>query len=271
MRVRRRIGSHHPHAAPDSVCTPRFCALRRGALLTVEHDLSPDELCDELAVLLAEQLVDTGALHGQYEFELVFTGVVRTTVDGAVPSWLRFYRNSLRMLETGVTAFAPIHQRAAALARGRRLVDLGSCFGFFPLRMSALGIDVTATDLSGPTMELLDRVSDRCAGRCRRSAPTREGAVAGPGRRHRDGRAPDRAPDPGCRRRCARRGAAARAPPGGGRCPVRGRTARVYGHIQRFDIVALRAWPSRLRQRHPGLRAGVHEYHGGWLILDRLG
>ena len=42
-----------------------------------------------------------------------------------------------------------------------------------------------------------------------------------------------------------------------------------YGHIQRFDIAALSRLAVRLRQRHSGLRAGVHEYHGGWLILDR--
>ena len=40
-----------------------------------------------------------------------------------------------------------------------------------------------------------------------------------------------------------------------------------YGHVQRFDGDVLRviadAW------RMAGFRAGVHEYHGGWLILDR--
>ncbi|PRC56796.1 SAM-dependent methyltransferase, partial [Mycobacterium sp. ITM-2017-0098] len=45
--------------------------------------------------MLAEQLVDTGALRGQSEFEMVFTGIVRSTVDGGLPAWLRFYRNSL--------------------------------------------------------------------------------------------------------------------------------------------------------------------------------
>lgn len=40
-----------------------------------------------------------------------------------------------------------------------------------------------------------------------------------------------------------------------------------YGHVQRFDLGTLRdiaeAW------RASGVRTGVHEYHGGWLILDR--
>lgn len=90
----------------------------------------------------------------------MFTGVVRSTVDGSLPSWLRFYRNSLAALERGSTAFGPIHAEAATQVRGGRLLDLGSCFGFFPLRM-ARHIDVTATDLSASTMRLLATVSPR--------------------------------------------------------------------------------------------------------------
>ncbi|PRC44174.1 SAM-dependent methyltransferase, partial [Mycobacterium sp. ITM-2017-0098] len=53
VRVRRRRGPHRRHAEDQSLCTPRFCVQRHGGLLTVEHDLVPDELCDELAVMLA--------------------------------------------------------------------------------------------------------------------------------------------------------------------------------------------------------------------------
>jgi hypothetical protein len=42
-----------------------------------------------------------------------------------------------------------------------------------------------------------------------------------------------------------------------------------YGHIQRFDTAALRGLAAQVQRRHPGVRAGVHDYHGGWLILDR--
>jgi hypothetical protein len=42
-----------------------------------------------------------------------------------------------------------------------------------------------------------------------------------------------------------------------------------YGHIQRFDIAALHGLAAQVQRRHPGVRAGVHDYHGGWLILDR--
>jgi hypothetical protein len=101
VRVRRRVGSHRTHSDRHVLCTPRFCTRRHGGVLDVEHDLRPDELSDELAVLIAEELDDTGVLNGQPEFELVFTGIVRSTVDGAMPAWLRFYRNSLDGLEGG--------------------------------------------------------------------------------------------------------------------------------------------------------------------------
>src|SRR6202049_3581687 len=155
VRVRRRVGSHRTHSDRHVVCTPRFCTRRHGGVLDVVHDLRPEELSDELAVMLAEQLDDTGVLNGQPEFELVFTGIVRSTVDGAMPAWLRFYRNSLDRLEDGVAAFAPVHEHAALLLVGSRVVDLGSCFGFLPLRLAARGMDVVATDLSAPTVKLL--------------------------------------------------------------------------------------------------------------------
>ena len=106
VRVRRRVGSHRAHRHRHSVCTPRFCTRRHGGVLDVVHDLRPEELSDELAVLLAKELDDIGVLNGQPEFELVFTGIVRSTVDGIMPAWLRFYRNSLDRLEDGVAAFA---------------------------------------------------------------------------------------------------------------------------------------------------------------------
>ena len=132
VRVRpSRRTAPHP-LGPACAVHARFCTRRHGGVLDVEHDLRPDELSDELAVLIAEELDDTGVLNGQPEFELVFTGIVRSTVDGAMPAWLRFYRNSLDRLEDGVAAFAPVHEHAASLLVSSRVVDLGSCFGFLP-------------------------------------------------------------------------------------------------------------------------------------------
>jgi hypothetical protein len=270
VRVRRRVGPHLEHPASGGVCTPRFCTRRRDGLLTVEHDLTPEELCDELAVLLAEQLIDSGALRGQAEFELVFTGIVRSTVEGAVASWLRFYRNSIAKLEGGTTAFAPVHEHAAGLVRGSRLVDLGSCFGFFPLRMAHQDIDVTATDLSGPTMDLLRRAGVHL----RRPLRTLRCDAA-------DVPLPDAAADTvtalhlvehltpritesvlaEALRLAARRVVVA--------VPFEPEPRACYGHIQRFDLASLQLLAVRVVAGNPGVTAGVHEFHGGWLVLDR--
>lgn len=266
VRVRRRVGPHRVHRVPGAVCAPRFCAVRRGELLTVEHDLTPGELCDELAVML----IDSGALRGQSEFEQVFTGIVRSTVDGGLSAWLRFYRNSTDKLESGTTAFAPIHDHAASLVCGSRLVDLGSCFGFFPLRMACRHVDVTATDLSWPTMDLLDLASTHL----RRPLRTLRCDAA-------DVPLPDAVADtvtalhliehltPAVTDavlaealRLARRRVVVAV-------PFEDEPQSCYGHVQRFDVRSLLGLGARLCAGQPGLRASVHEYHGGWLILDR--
>ncbi len=239
-------------------------------MLTVEHNLNPDELCDELAVMLAEQLADRGALRSQAEFEMVFTGIVRSTVDGGLSAWLRFYRNSIAKLEGDATAFAPIHAWAASMVVGHSLVDLGSCFGFFPLRMARHGIQVTATDLSDPTMELLRRISLQM----RRPLTTLGcDAAAVP--------MPDRCADtvtalhliehllPAVAGdvieealRLARRRVIIAV-------PFEDEPRECYGHIQRFDLPALQRIADALVLRHRDITAKAYEFHGGWLILDR--
>ena len=113
-----------PHPDRHVLCTPG--SAHADTVARREHDLRPDELSDELAVLIAEELDDRRP--GQPEFELVFTGIVHSTVDGAMPAWLRFYRNSLDRLEDGVAAFARC-EHAASLLVSSRVVDLGSCSG----------------------------------------------------------------------------------------------------------------------------------------------
>ncbi len=269
VRVSRRRGPHRPHTG-EAVCTPRFCVQRHGRLLSVEHNLTPEELCDELAVVLAEQLVDRAALQGQSEFELVFTGIVRSTVDGGLPAWLRFYRNSMTKLEEGGTAFAPIHAWAATLMRGHRLVDLGSCFGFFPLRMSRRGIDVTATDLSQPTMTLLRRVSAELR-RPLRTIGCNATAVPLPDRcadtvtalhliEHLSPAVADDVIEEALR--LARHRVVVAV-------PFEDEPRECYGHMKRFDRLVLERMAQRLGERHGDIHARVSELHGGWLILDR--
>ncbi|MCF6387636.1 class I SAM-dependent methyltransferase [Mycobacterium sp. MBM] len=261
VRVRRRSGHHHGHA----LCASRFCADRRDGVLLVEHDLGPDELSDALTLMLTDQL--DGILLGQHDFESVFTGVVRTTVVGGLASWSRFYRNSLQLLESGRSPFSAVHRRAAELVTGLTLLDLGSCFGFFPLRMSRLGHQVTATDLSTPTMDLLARVSVGI-GRPLRTVACDAARVPRPDRvadtvtalhlfEHLD-------PDTGDAVlaeavRLARRRVVVAV-------PFEQVPQACYGHVRTFDLATLR----ELGTRCPEMRAGVFEHHGGWLVLDRV-
>lgn len=264
--VRVRRGPHRAHHDGHGVCTPRFRTSRRGGILDVVHDLHPEELSDELAVMLA----DSGVVNGQLEFELVFTGIVRSTVDGTMPAWLRFYRNSINRLECGVAAFAPIHEHAASLLVGSRVVDLGSCFGFLPLRLAATGIEVVATDLSAPTMALLAKLSTVL------HRPLRticcDAAHVPLGDRDADTvtvvhllehLSPATASDvlDEALRLARHRVVVA--------VPFEDEPRSCYGHIQRFDMETLRKTAISLQRKHSGVQARVHEYHGGWLILDR--
>lgn len=235
-------------------------------MLTVEHDLTPEELSDGLAVLLTDQLGRSGVLHGQADFESVFTGIVRSTVPGGLDAWVRFYRNSLHALESGRAEFSPVHQRAGELVTGDRILDLGSCFGFFPLRMRRFGYQVTATDLSAPTMGLLDRVGpvlDRpvhtlVCDAARVPLPDRVADTVTA--LHLLEHLP---PDAGAAvldeaMRLARRRVVVAV-------PYEDEPQACYGHVRRFDTAALQD----LAARHSGLRARTFEHHGGWLVLDR--
>lgn len=268
VRVRRRSGPHVAHPSRDALCTSRFCTIRSADLLDVAHDLNPDELSDDLAELLATELDDSGILRGQPEFEAVFAGVVESTMADRDEAWHRFYLNSVRRLEHGDAAFAPVHEHAASLLIGSEIIDLGSCFGFFPLRLAATGHRVTATDLSAPTMDLLDRMSARL-NRSLHTLGCNAADVPLPGGaadtvtvlhliEHLD------AGTAGAVLREAMRLARQRVIVA---VPFEDVPRACYGHVQRFDGDVLRiiadAW------RSTGVRAGVHEFHGGWLILDR--
>lgn len=269
VRVTRRSGPHVAHPERAVLCTTRFCTSRVDGVLDVEHDFTPDEISDELAVLLATELDDAGVLRGQDEFEAVFTGVVQSvTDDDGEAAWLRFYRNSLDRLENESAAFAPIHQHAASLVAGRKIVDLGSCFGFFPLRMAAAGFDVTATDLSGPTMELLDRTSPRLRRPLRTvvcdaaSVPLPDGSADTVTVLHLLEHLDADAAAAVLREavRLARRRVVVAV-------PFEDVPRACYGHVQRFDVRVLEAIADAWRGS--GVEAAVHEFHGGWLVLDR--
>lgn len=136
----------------DDVSPGTLVMSRTPTVLTVRHALTPRQL--------AESLVDSITDHvlTQREFELVLVGLVRSTVDDPVQAWVTYYQNSLDQLLGGTSSFAPVHEFAESLVIGS-VLDLGSCFGFFPLRLGLRGTPTTATDLSAGTMGLLETVA----------------------------------------------------------------------------------------------------------------
>jgi SAM-dependent methyltransferase len=138
--------------------TPATARLAMGSDGRLRHRISPDELSNDLAGWIADDLVTTGLISPS-AFERTFVSVV----GGA---WLPFYCNTLRELARGGApggtnaGMAPVHERASALALGS-VVELGCCFGFLSLRLARDGHPVTAVDLSPGTVALLASVAPR--------------------------------------------------------------------------------------------------------------
>ncbi|MDH6279081.1 mycofactocin oligosaccharide methyltransferase MftM [Prescottella agglutinans] len=146
----------HDHVTVERVPSGPIALTRTGNALHVRHSLGPESLSERLVAEVTASIGD--ADFGQTEFELTMVGLVRSTVPDALESWTVYYRNSLGELLDGTADFAPIHDKAAELVRGS-VLDLGSCFGFLPLRLAGAGVQVTATDILPGTMTLLDAVA----------------------------------------------------------------------------------------------------------------
>jgi hypothetical protein len=156
------------------VRTDHFCLTERGRRIEVTHWLSADQLDNDLAGLLAEELFAPGWLSGAEIFERVFTGVVRSCVDDPLLAWCTFYGNTLARVRqcwqtpdaatarehTTIGELAPVYAHALQLIPAGQVLDLGSCFGFLPLLLAERPANtVTASDLSGGTMGLLGAVA----------------------------------------------------------------------------------------------------------------
>jgi SAM-dependent methyltransferase len=142
-----------PAYAAEMTATARLTLTDDGR---VRHRITPDELSNDLACWIADDLVAPGLIPPS-AFERTFVSVVG-------PDWLPFYRNTLRQLSRGGTpggtnaGMAPVHDRAAYLALGS-VVELGCCFGFLSLRLARDGHRVTAIDLSPGTVALLASIA----------------------------------------------------------------------------------------------------------------
>jgi len=239
--------------------------LRLDADGRVRHDISPDELSNDLADWIADDLVAPGLLDAA-GFEELFVGVVRD-VD---PGWTTFYRNTLAALRDGGepggtnAGMAPVHDRAAALALGPHVVELGCCFGFLSLRLAAEGHRTTAVDLVPGTARLLASVAPalgrpvaalagdaRCIPLATRSADT----VFAVHLLEHLPRGLDAEVLAEMLRVARRRAVVA--------VPFEDEPTPAWGHVRTFDLDDLHALGAST-----GLPHTVDEHHGGWLVID---
>jgi SAM-dependent methyltransferase len=271
-----RLASAHPldgHRAPDVAAarvTERAAARTDARRLWVDaggrvrHDIAREELSNDLAGWLGDLIADGGL--DPAAFEETFVAVVRD-VD---PGWTDFYRTTLAALAAGgepggtIAGMAPVHDRAAALAVGRDVVELGCCFGFLSLRLAAEGHRVTAVDLVPGTARLLASVAPALgspvatlAGDARR-IPLATGSADTVYAVHLLEHLPrglDAAVLAEMLRVARRRAVVA--------VPFEDVPNAAWGHVRTYDLADLHALGAAT-----GLPYAVEEHHGGWLVLD---
>lgn len=266
-------------ASRTVIRTGHFVLRRRGRRVELGHSLPPERLDNDLASLLAEELFAPGWLSGSDVFERVFTGVVRSCVDGALPAWTTFYDNTLARIRecwrtpksadhSSIAGFAPVYRRTMDLVAPGTVLDLGSCFGFLPLLFAGQpgrpGHTVIASDLSQGTMRLLDAVA-RVRGLRLDTLACDAARVP----------LPDRSVDtvtvihvlehlePGHGDTVVREALRLARQRVVVAVPYEDEPTAAYGHVRCFD-------PGQLAElgRGTGRTFSVTSYHGGWLVLD---
>jgi len=231
--------------------------------------ISLDALSNDLAGWLARVLVAPGLLDPVC-FEDAFVAIVESVSDDPVEAWLAFYRNTLRALRDGGmpggtnAEFAAVHDRAATLAVGQDMVDLGCGFGFLALRLASVGHRATAVDVSPGTVALLARMSrlldlhvDVVAGDAR-AAPLAAGSADTVLAIHLLEHVPERswAGVLSEMLRIARRRVVVAV-------PYEPQPNPTWGHVSRFDRRSLQALGDATR-----LPFEVSDHHGGWLVVE---
>ena len=261
-----------------TVRTDHFDLTPQDGRAHVTHVVPADAVDDDLAGLLQEELFGPGWLRGADLFERVFTGVVRTSAPDPLDSWELFYRNTLRRLaeagppapagspgdHSSIAGYAPVHDHALELLAPGSVLELGCCFGFLALRIAATGRPTTASDVSPGTVRLLARIAPRLG--LRVATETADAA-----------RFPA---DDGCADTVLAIHLLEHLEPGHGSqvvaealrlaarrvviaVPLEDEANETYGHVRTVTLDDLHRWG-----RSTGCTYDVHEFHGGWLVID---
>ncbi|MGW2744709.1 mycofactocin oligosaccharide methyltransferase MftM [Streptomyces sp. NPDC001450] len=258
------------------VRTEHFTLRRRGRRVELSHSLRPEQLDNDLAGLLAEELFAPGWLCGSDVFERVFTGVVRSCVDEPLPAWSTFYGNTLARIReswqapepadhSSIAGFAPVYHHALDLVTPGTVLDLGSCFGFLPLLFAEEpGYTVIASDLAGGTMRLLGAVA-------RMRGLRLDTLVCDAARVPLPDRSVDTVTvihvlehlDPGHGEAVVREALRLARQRVVVAVPYEDEPTAAYGHVRCFDEDQLAE-----TGRRAGHRFSVGSHHGGWLVID---
>lgn len=259
--------------------SPHFTVLPLDDATVVLHRLRPAAIDNDLAELVAGELVRPGHVAVHRAFERCFAGVVLSSAPSPRDAWRAFYDNTLSRLQrvasgsypghdySPVAVFGRIYGRARTLVSGSSVLDVGTCFGFFPLllQQSHPRIDTTAVDISAPILELArDAASRHPAGTATfvhgdaRTLPFAEGSFDTVTSlhvlEHLDPSSASRALQEMCR--VARRRVIVAV-------PLEEEPDPAYHHVQRFDRESLVDFGEKT-----GWRCGFKHYLGGWLILE---
>lgn len=225
---------------------------------------------DRVSNDLADEIVRRWPGITPAEFERRFVATVEACAPDRLEAWTAFYRNTLRALRTGGdpggtnAGMAPVHERAAELAVGPEVVELGCCFGFLSLRLAADGHRVVAVDLAPGTVRLLASVAPALgrplavlAGDAL-AVPLAAGSADTVYAAHLlEHLPPALAPVVlGEMLRVARRRAVVAV-------PFEDEPNPAWGHLRTFDLAALDALGAAT-----GRPYRVEEHHGGWLVVE---
>lgn len=273
-----RGNSDRPSPGSLVARTPHFEVVAHGHQLWVHHDLRDDEIDEDLTGLLQSQLFEPGWIRGGDLFERIFTGVVRSCDPDPQRAWELYYRNTIRRISEllaspsrlsrergGIADFVPVYQHALQRIVGRDVVEVGACFGFLSLLAERRGHRVTAGDLSPGTVRLLAAMAGRlgvpletfCADAA--ALPLADSCadtvLLVHLLEHVDEAHGARAINEALR--VARRRVVVAV-------PFEDEPDEAFGHLRTLTLNDLDRWGAGT-----GRPFRTHEFHGGWLIIDR--
>lgn len=152
---------------------------RTGGEIVIVHNFARAEIDNNIGYYVANELLPLLNSTRQADFEHLVGAIVRSIDIDEQQAWQLFYDNSVAALERAISApqsipdfiwpFGAIYDRVLRLARGRSLLDVGTCFGFLPIiyarhaRANGHAHRVVGCDLDMALVRLANHYAGQCA------------------------------------------------------------------------------------------------------------